>query len=173
MKVARHPTALGERRCRCYLPVLAEFTRLPMHGTWPGRTVGGTPGCGNQILAEKTPRLARRLAGLNSAVQLAVQARCRPAACPAAAPGRAVTLELVGQDRPGIVHQITRVLAAHGVNVEELTTECVEAPMAGGMLFQAQAELFIPAVADMAAIRGDLEKIAADLMVDLHFADAQ
>jgi len=26
-KVARHSTALGLRRCRCYLPVLAEFTR--------------------------------------------------------------------------------------------------------------------------------------------------
>jgi hypothetical protein len=39
--VARHSTALGGRRCRCYLPVLAEFTRLPMHGTWPTRTMRG------------------------------------------------------------------------------------------------------------------------------------
>jgi len=39
--VARHSTALGERHYRCYLPVLAEFVRLPMHGTWPRRTVGG------------------------------------------------------------------------------------------------------------------------------------
>ena len=38
-KAARHSTALGERRCRCYLPVLAEFTRLPMHGAWPPHTV--------------------------------------------------------------------------------------------------------------------------------------
>ena len=38
-KVARHSTALRERRYRCYLPVLAEFTRLLMHGTWPRRTV--------------------------------------------------------------------------------------------------------------------------------------
>lgn len=96
-----------------------------------------------------------------------------PAQTPAAKVGRAVRLELVGQDRPGIVHQITHVLAAHRVNVEELTTECVEAPMAGGMLFQAQAELLIPATADMAAIRADLEKIAADLMVDLRFAEAK
>lgn len=87
--------------------------------------------------------------------------------------GRAVKLDLVGQDRPGIVHQVTRVLAAHHVNVEELSTECVEAPMAGGMLFQAQAELFVPATADMDAIRADLEKIAADLMVDLQFAEAE
>jgi len=38
-KVARHSTALGERHYRCYLPVLAEFVRLPMHGTWPTRTM--------------------------------------------------------------------------------------------------------------------------------------
>lgn len=96
-----------------------------------------------------------------------------PGAVPVAKQGRAVKLELVGQDRPGIVHQITRVLAAHQVNVEALSTECVEAPMAGGILFQAQAELLIPPTADMAAIRADLEKIAADLMVDLRFAEAK
>src|SRR5437667_6583717 len=32
-------------------------------------------------------------------------------------------LEIVGQDRRGIVRQISRVLASHGVNVEELETE--------------------------------------------------
>jgi len=41
IKVARHSTALEERRYRCYLPVLAGFARLPMHGTWPGRNMGG------------------------------------------------------------------------------------------------------------------------------------
>ncbi len=43
-KVARHSTALRERRYRCYLPVLAEFTRLLMHGTWPGEKVGAAEG---------------------------------------------------------------------------------------------------------------------------------
>ncbi|MBK8475862.1 MAG: ACT domain-containing protein [Opitutaceae bacterium] len=96
-----------------------------------------------------------------------------PGAVAPAKVGASVRLELVGQDRPGIVHQVTRVLAAHRVNVEALTTECVEAPMSGGVLFQAQAELLIPVGADMAALRLDLETIAADLMVDLRFAAAQ
>ena len=96
-----------------------------------------------------------------------------PAAAPVANAGVSVRLELVGQDRPGIVHQVTHVLAAHRVNVEELTTECVDAPMSGGTLFQAQAELLIPAGTDMAALRRDLERIAADLMVDLRFAEAK
>jgi len=39
--VARHSTALRERRYRCYLPVLAGFTRLLMHGTWPSDKVAG------------------------------------------------------------------------------------------------------------------------------------
>jgi hypothetical protein len=39
--VARQSTALGERRCRCCLPALAEFTRLPMHGAWPTRNLSG------------------------------------------------------------------------------------------------------------------------------------
>jgi len=104
---------------------------------------------------------------------LKVVAAPDPSAVPVAPAGTPVRLELVGQDRPGIVHQITHVLATHRVNVEELTTECVEAPMAGGTLFQAQAELLIPAGADMAALRRDLETIAADLMVDLRFAEAK
>ncbi len=116
--------------------------------------------------------LRKALAALD-AKGLAVAVALDPAAAAAAKSGRAVTLELVGQDRPGIVHQVTRVLAAHRVNVEELTTECVEAPLAGGMLFQARAELLIPPVADMAAIQADLEKIAADLMVDLRFAEVK
>jgi len=87
--------------------------------------------------------------------------------------GTPALLELVGQDRPGIIHQITHVLAVHQVNVEELTTECVEAPMAGGILFQAKAEVLVPAGADMAGLRRDLEKIAGDLMVDLTFREAK
>ncbi len=124
-----------------------------------------------ELPGEREAGLRAALAALG-AKGLAVEVARDPAALPTPAAGRAVTLELVGQDRPGIVHQITRVLAAHRVNVEELTTECVEAPMAGGMLFQARAQLHIPADADMAVVRGDLEKIAADLMVDLRFADA-
>jgi glycine cleavage system regulatory protein len=59
------------------------------------------------------------------------------------------------------------VLAAHGVNVEELSSECVSAPMGGGDLFQAKARVLVPATVNLEKVRSDLEKIAADLMVDL------
>ena len=75
----------------------------------------------------------------------------------------------VGQDRPGIVKQISRSLAQHQVNVEELHTERSSAPMSGEMLFQATIEVLAPADCDLAALRQSLEKIAADLMVEIQF----
>ena len=78
-----------------------------------------------------------------------------------------VFLEIVGQDRPGIVHQISHALAAHGVNVEELNTECASAAMTGETLFKAQAKLNIPELCNLAGLRNELEKIAGDLIVDL------
>jgi glycine cleavage system regulatory protein len=88
------------------------------------------------------------------------------------AAGSSATLELVGNDRPGIVRTISGVLAAHGVNVEEFSSECVSAPMGGGMLFQARVRIFLPEGKKLETVRADLEKIAADLMVDLKLEPA-
>jgi glycine cleavage system regulatory protein len=81
--------------------------------------------------------------------------------------GSLVAVEIVGTDRPGILRNISGVFAAHGVNVEELASERINAPMDGGLLFQATATLFVPVKVRLSDVRADLEKIAADLMVDL------
>jgi glycine cleavage system regulatory protein len=80
------------------------------------------------------------------------------------------SLEIVGQDRPGIIRQIAAALAQYGVNVEELHTECCSAPMTGEHLFKASIELFIPESCAVNQLRTELEKIAADLMVDVTLA---
>jgi len=85
--------------------------------------------------------------------------------------GRQTKLEVVGSDRPGIVREITSALARAGVNVEEFTSEVVSAPMSGETLFKAAARLHLPAQCDHAALKKDLEKIAADLLVDVTFAE--
>jgi glycine cleavage system regulatory protein len=73
-----------------------------------------------------------------------------------AAPAELATLEVVGPDRPGIVREITAVLTAQGVNVEELATECTSAPMSGEPLFQARAELRLPAGLSLPQLRAAL-----------------
>jgi glycine cleavage system regulatory protein len=80
---------------------------------------------------------------------------------------RLASLEVVGHDRPGIVREITRALAAHGVNVEELATECLSAPMSGEPLFQARAKLRLPAAVTIPALRLALESVASDLTVEV------
>jgi len=90
---------------------------------------------------------------------------------PTPVPGRQSVLEIVGQDRPGIVREIAHALASFGVNVEELQTECASAAMSGETLFKAHARLSIPEACDAAQVRQQLEKIAADLIVEISLAE--
>jgi glycine cleavage system regulatory protein len=83
---------------------------------------------------------------------------------------RTMRLEATGQDHPGIVRDVAQVLVRHGVNIAELTTDRLSAPMAGGPLFVAKARLDVPASVDTETLRRDLETIAHDLMVDLSLA---
>jgi len=78
-----------------------------------------------------------------------------------------VQLSLVGQDHPGIVREISRVLATHGVNVEALQTECTRAANTGQSLFQAQAQLRLPEGISAETLRTALEQVASDMMVDI------
>jgi glycine cleavage system regulatory protein len=86
---------------------------------------------------------------------------------PAVAEHDHLHLELVGNDRPGIIREISRALAEHGINVEQLHTECTEAPMAGGTLFQMQAALGVPKSVSIDELREVLEGFAHELMVDI------
>jgi glycine cleavage system regulatory protein len=79
-------------------------------------------------------------------------------------------LDLVGQDRPGIVRQISRVLTVSGVNVEELSTQRTAAANTGQPLFQAKARLRLPPHVAEEQLREALESVAGDLMVDLTLA---
>jgi glycine cleavage system regulatory protein len=79
-------------------------------------------------------------------------------------------LELVGADRPGIVAEISALLASRRVSIEDLVTELVDAPMAGGRLFEARAVLVAPESATAEGLREALETLADRLMVDVHLS---
>ncbi len=124
-----------------------------------------------EVVSEKAEQLAAALRtletkGLRVVTQTEKAAVQKPV-------GTLAVLELVGQDRPGILHQISHILASHSVNVEELTSERVSAPMDGSMLFQARASVLLPANLSVAGLRTDLERIAADLMVDVNLHPSQ
>ena len=80
---------------------------------------------------------------------------------------KTVALSLVGNDRAGIVRDISHALAILAVNVEELNTECEPAPMSSEVLFKCKAILRVPAEVSLDQLRSALEELADDLMVEL------
>lgn len=121
------------------------------------------------VPGEQQDALARALQGLQAqGLRVVIQPG---AEAPAPSRSREAALEVVGQDRPGIVRQISAALARQQVNVEEFSSECSSAPMSGETLFTATAHLRIPETCNAADLRRELEKIAADLLVDINFKE--
>jgi glycine cleavage system regulatory protein len=77
------------------------------------------------------------------------------------------SLDLVGNDHPGIVHTITTLLANHNISVRDLETTVESGSMAGGMIFRARALLQVPESTDIGELEYEIEDIANDLMVDI------
>lgn len=92
----------------------------------------------------------------------------RTVTLPATAPtGTRVRLQITGADRPGIVRDVSRILAELGVNVDELESSIGSAPMSGEAMFVARATLLVPPTLTLPTLRGALELLGNELMVDL------
>jgi glycine cleavage system regulatory protein len=117
-----------------------------------------------EIAAEQADGLAAALRGLAG---LRVDVTREAAGAGANDERVMAALDLVGSDRPGILREVSAVLAAHGLNVEDLASERVEAPMGGGKLFKLRALASAPAGVELARVRDALESLATDLMVEL------
>lgn len=82
--------------------------------------------------------------------------------------GEHLTLTVVGNDRPGIVGELSSLLAKLHVNVEELCTDCEDAPMSAEILFRATAKIRLPADGlTQEQLKNGLEALSDDLMVEL------
>lgn len=79
-----------------------------------------------------------------------------------------VDMTLVANDRPGIVREISHLIAELAVNVEDLTTYCEAAPMSGEQLFKANARLRVPPSFDIGKLQKSLESLADDLIVEIN-----
>mgnify|MGYP002651973337 CR=1 FL=1 len=79
----------------------------------------------------------------------------------------AVTLSLTSADRPGIVHELSLILARLGANIVELETSAEDGAWQGNPIFRATARLTLPAGLSHAALQEALEQLSGDLIVEL------
>ena len=76
-------------------------------------------------------------------------------------------LDLIGQDRPGIIHRISSLLVKNGATVEDLESEVIEASMSGEKLFKATITLCLADGYSIDELGEALEQLANELIVDI------
>ena len=80
---------------------------------------------------------------------------------------KTLKLELIGNERPGIVRDVTQALTQLGVNIEEFSSTVEGAPFSGAEMFRASAKLRMPDNLANDDLRKTLERLAGEIMVDL------
>jgi glycine cleavage system regulatory protein len=118
------------------------------------------------VLVEAPDALLDDLRGLErEGLRITAQPGTTAVPIPPASPRLA--LAVVGNDRPGIVRDISQVLAASEVNIEELTTGVVSGSFSGEPLFRVTAFVRAPDATAVDAVRAGLEALGNELMVDI------
>jgi glycine cleavage system regulatory protein len=120
---------------------------------------------------------ANGIEALRSAVQSVdaqgLDVRIAPSVDAPGVGGDEVLFSLVGQDRPGIVRQVTAVLSRIDVNIEAFDTHISAEPHSGAPLFHLDARLRLPTALRAEDVQAALESISAEIMVDISLAPAK
>ena len=166
-------TVIGPDRPGLIRAVAAEIAAAD--GSWLESRMASLAGQFAGIVLARAPQpkvegLIERLNALASqGLRIAVE---RGSIEPAPQAERSLRLELLGQDRPGIVRDIAAVLAEQRISVDELETGTLSGSFSGENLFKATARLRVPAAVASATLRASLEALANELMVDISLADS-
>jgi glycine cleavage system regulatory protein len=119
------------------------------------------------VPAEQTDALTDALRGLDGLLNVSAHPGTEAAQAEAGQHER-LTIDLLGNDHAGIVRDVSSVLARSGLSIETMSTESREAPMAGGILFEAHVVVRVPPSVDLGAVRQGLERLATELLVDIN-----
>jgi glycine cleavage system regulatory protein/methionyl-tRNA formyltransferase len=114
---------------------------------------------------EHADALEAALRQLESSGLQVLVARSGDAAVPASL--RGFELELVGDDRVGIVSTLTRMLAERGISIENIHTEIVRSGLTGKETFKIGAYFLAPAALSADDLRRDLGALAREMMLDI------
>ncbi len=80
-------------------------------------------------------------------------------------------LSIIGNDRPGIVLEVTTALASRRINVMDMCSNITSAPMTAEPLFEAEASIQVPEGFDVDELCEKLDEIANDLAIDISLND--
>ena len=154
--------AVSERIAACGATWL-ESRSARLAGKFAGVLLVGVPDAKAAELETSLRRL--ETAGLHVTVERGGSAQTEKPS------GRLLKLDLLGNERPGIVRDVTQALTGLGVNIEEFASGLEGAPFTGVEMFRASARLRAPDGLGLDDLRKTLERLAQEIMVDLAVAD--
>lgn len=96
-----------------------------------------------------------------------LEVRVAPAIEGPAEGGEEFHLTLVGQDRAGIVDQVTAVLSGLDANIETFRTWVTAEAYSGSPLFHMEARVRLPPHLPASKVQAALQEISAEIMVDI------
>ncbi|WP_337176616.1 ACT domain-containing protein [Paludisphaera sp.] len=121
------------------------------------------------IPEEKAEGLETDFAGLVEKGYRAAVVPARPEPDHGAAGWDPYHIEVDGADHEGIIHEVARHLASHGISVEEMDSESGPAPTSGSPLFSMRALVLVPPGLGDAWAEG-LREIGWRLNLEVHVA---
>jgi methionyl-tRNA formyltransferase len=124
-----------------------------------------------EVPRENADALATSLRDLASSGLQVMVARSDGANLPSTL--RVVELELVGEDRLGIVSNLTKLLAGRGISIESIHTDIVRSGVSGKQTFKVEAHLLVPKSVSVEALQQEVGSLAREMMLDIALGERQ
>ncbi len=137
-------------------------------GNWQGSSFAHMAGMFTGFVEVQVPQNQHDelVAALNGLPDLEVKAVSSPDSSKAL--GNTLTVEVMGNDKPGIVQELTATLNQFNLNIVSFDSTVESAANWGSMMFKARARLAVPEAFNQDALQSALENLANDLVVDIN-----
>lgn len=143
---------------------------IAMHGgNWQESRMAHLAGQFAGILRVECPptRSAELLESLAKLEDQGISVLTRREATEVPAPRETLALDVVGNDRPGIIRALSAAITTAGANVEDLVTSLESAPMSGHPIFHATGRVSLARDRDLAGLISAIEGLGPDLSVSI------
>lgn len=108
-------------------------------------------------IEDMLPRLER---------DLEVSIQCRRTEQQPPAPGMPYAIDVVCSDRAGVVHDISRFMSEHGMEIQDLYTTTYQPVQSGTTMFSLHMTVSVPVDASISALRGEFLDFCDRLNLD-------
>ena len=135
------------------------------NGNWQGSSFARMAGQFTGFVEVHVENEAPLLAAINDIPDLDVMSVA--SATTEHGPQQTLSVDVMGNDKPGIVQELTHILNQFNLNIVSFDSRCESAPNWGNLMFKATATITVPDEFDQHALQDALEGVANDFVVDI------